>query len=75
MTDTTLHHILHRLLLLVCMGLATAYAHAQINATSIVSGTTYRIKCGGTNNGASDCPYLADVDGTLNSQAASANTW
>lgn len=60
--------------MLVCMGWLALAAMAQFNVTHIASGKTYRIKCGGSQNGALDYPYLYDNNGKVSSQALTDNT-
>lgn len=55
--------------MLVCMGWLALAAMAQLNVANIASGKTYRIKCGGSQNGAPTYPYLYDNNGKVLSQA------
>ncbi len=70
----TLHHLQWLVCLLALCAALVPWRLAAQNVTEITSGTTYYIKCGGDQNGASSAPFLYDDSGTLKAQAFSAST-
>ena len=71
MNHKVLRHLWTCLALVLFGALHAVDATAQTGVTAFTDGTAYRIKCGGSDNGASSAPYLYDDGGTVKGQTLS----
>lgn len=71
MNHKVLRHLWTFLALVLFGAIYAVDATAQTGVSEFTDGTAYRIKCGGSDNGASSAPYLYDDEGTVKGQAIS----